>query len=811
MLAIVLVPLVFLGRELAAGSSTLASFELPKIVTLRLLVGLMICLWLLEWGLQSRYSGIVPWHKSSPRSWIWGIRCWLRENPTRWLYLAVGIFTGATLLSTLLSASLEVSLWGEVPGQDSYSAHTTAAYVLLFAVISSHLRTLSQLWRLLGAIVVMGVLVAAYAVLQHYGYDVLHTMEPPTAERVTSTLSNPILAGAVMLMTILISLLAATITLRGSMSTSGFWWRLGAWGLVLAVQLLGLLFTYTRGPSTGTLMALVAFITLALVFANWRIAVRAGMVLAVAVLVAAAIVFLPARLGSQQPDPVAEHVPELISSVAGQVPILGSQAGAGRLSGRVEIWKESWGLMTHHPWFGFDTLSWPYLRSLVGYGPDMFHSTYLLVSPPAHMLFPSETSHAHNYFVHQGVELGFLGLASALGLFAAVLLVGGYQLLWRRGRYSIVYKVLLIEVLATLAGRMIEQMVGVARVSDLTIFWVLLAVFAALPAIMEVRRTVPGQASEVFQLKAGIPVGIAHAPSWRGYKWQVLGRLALIACVVTGIATLTWAKGINHVWAAVIADRAAEEFDDGRWRNSLASLDQAISLAPDVSTYYGHRTTVYSAMGRDTSQDQHPKCGGLADNRAKKVCLAEEAYLGNLEWVQVRPFSFRSRVALANSALALALLKHDAHFANETVRLHREVTDMVPNSYMSWNRLAEVSITLGEPDGALLPLEKSLEITGDSKQSFEALLLQAKAYLSLGEFKMAIDSAGEAIRLDSSNPETYTSRAFAYTLLGEDDMAQQELDRAVGSGFARDVLTSALDDLKQKRLVESEASHDAQN
>jgi len=813
LLAIVLVPLVFLGREFGAGSSTIGSFELPKIVILRLLVGLMASLWLIEWGLQARISGAGLWNRSSPALWLSGIRRWLQESPTRWLYLAVAFFAGATLLSTVLSASLDVSLWGEVPGQDSYSAYTTFAYVLLFAVISSHLRTQSQLWRLLGAIVVMGVLVAAYSVLQHYGHDVFYLMVPPTAERTTSTLSNPILAGAVMLMTILISLVAATITLRGSMITSGFWWKLGAWGLVLAVQLLGLLFTYTRGPSTGTIVALVAFISLTLVFANWRIAVKAGMVLAVAVLVAAAVVILPARQGEQQSAAVSRSGPvsELVSSVAAQVPILGGESGAGRLSGRVEIWKDSWGLMTHHPWFGFDSLSLPFLRSLVGYGPDLFHSTYLLVSRPGFDMVPSEMSHAHNYFVHQGVELGFLGLVSALSLFAAVLLAGSYQLLWRRKDYSMVYKMLLIGLLATLVGRLIEQMVGVARVSDLTIFWVLLAAFAALPAIMEVRRNSPGLALRDLQRTGENHVRLDNAPDRRPYHWQFLGRLALIACVVAGIGVLTWGKGINYVRAAVIADRAAEEFHDGFLQNSLSSLEQAISLAPDVSTYYGHRAAVYSAIGRESSLDQHLECGDLPDMRAKKVCLAEETYLSNVNWVQIRPFSFRSRMALANSALALALLKHDAHFASEAIRLHREVTDMVPNSYRSWNRLAEVSIVLGQPDGALPPLEKSLEITGDVDQSFVALLLQAKAYLSLGEPNMAIARTDDAIRIYSNNPEIYANRAFAYTLLGKDDMAQQEVARAVGSGFDRDVLVSAIEKLKQRWPAKSTHTPDAQN
>ena len=37
---------------------------------------------------------------------------------------------------------------------------------------------------------------------------------------------------------------------------------------------------------------------------------------------------------------------------------------------------------------------------------------------------------------------------------------------------------ILVGLLAALVGRFIEQIVGLARISDLTIFWVLLAVFA---------------------------------------------------------------------------------------------------------------------------------------------------------------------------------------------------------------------------------------------------------------------------------------------------------------------------------------------
>ena len=182
LLTIMLVPLAFLGRSFGEGSSVIGSFELPKIVLLRTLVGLMAGLWLAEWALISGFpfslAATEQPFRLRPMTWLSSLRDWLRAQPTRWVTLAALLFLVTTLLSTVLSVSWQVSLWGDVPGQDSYSAYTVVAYVLLFAVIATHLKTAPQLWRLLGAIVAVGLLVAGYAVLQHYGHDFLDLLEP---------------------------------------------------------------------------------------------------------------------------------------------------------------------------------------------------------------------------------------------------------------------------------------------------------------------------------------------------------------------------------------------------------------------------------------------------------------------------------------------------------------------------------------------------------------------------------------------------------------------------------------------------------
>ena len=57
----------------------------------------------------------------------------------------------------------------------------------------------------------------------------------------------------------------------------------------------------------------------------------------------------------------------------------------------------------------------------------------------------------------------------------------------------------------------------------------------------------------------------------------------------------------------------------------------------------------------------------------------------------------------------------------------------------------------------------------------------------------------EAIRLDPELVPAFVNRAIAYTLLSKDTQAQQDVDRAVGLGFDRGALESAIKDAKNRR------------
>lgn len=833
LLAVVLVPLVFLDPDHFLSEAVIAYVEVPKIALLRTLAGLMVILWLVEWGLSgqfplvSRFKGPGP--RFQPQAWLKGLAGWLRSQPTRWLILAVWFFLGTTLLSTVLSASFSVSLWGEVPGQDSFAAYTIIAYVLLFGVITTHLKTRPQLWRILGAIVVMGVLAAGYAVLQHYGHDFLGVLEATGGgrSRVTSTVGNAVFAGALMLMPISISLMLATITLSKLMETTGapkdarprmaVLAVLGLWVLVLTVQLLGIIFTFSRGPWLGTILALVGFTALAAVLTGWRnlgwailtlgLAVALtwvvlqwsgtvsvisggpwpGVILAMVGLLAlgvvlrgplavgrattgleplvgqtriasvintrvlgwvslalgltaaaalAAIVVLPSSnndtgaSGNESAtatttDYRAINVTERFASITGEV-------FSGDFSNRGVMWQGSLLLMRDHPWFDFDSLGLSWLRPVVGYGPDLFRYTYLLVSVHhSANLIPAEPDHAHNFFLHQGVEQGILGLLSSLGLFAAVFSVGGYQLIRGRRSYSGLHTLVLIGLLATLAGRFLEQMVGVARVSDLTIFWALLAVFTALPAVMQPSEAREEPAPLRQNPRAGRPRGGRSSRSRTepgNYDWQRFLRLAIVAWAIGGIIALTWVKTLNYPRAGLVAGEAVEHFQRADYQATLASLNRAIELAPDVPVYHLYKASVYAAYVQNPRVPPEPECSLEPNGTPYKICLGQKIYLSNLAGVQQRPLYWRSRLALANSALALGL-------ESEAIEGYQQVVSMVPASWPLYNRLAEAYLDTGQPASALAALADSLAITGETSNSNEALALQKVAYQKLDEMK----------------------------------------------------------------------------
>ena len=766
LLIVVLVPLAALGRTYGEWSSVVGSFELPKIALLRSLVGLMAALSLAKWAIEANFTVGPPSVDSGSwlRPYLWPslIYKWSRVEPFRWLFLAAGLFLVSVLLSTALSGALSTSLWGDIPGQDSYSAYTVVAYVALFGIIAVNLRTTSQVWRLLGAVVLVGTAVGGYSIFQNFGLDFLNLLEPAGGSRSSSTLGNSQFAAALLLMTIPVSLAVAALSLRSRWKSAEFWPQTAAWSVVLAIQLLGIVYTFSRGPWLGTLFALAVFLLLAAIFAGRQAAVRSVLVLVFASVLTAIVLWLPSELSLRQAsgtfDPVAgtgtvRGTVDRAASAAGEVT---GGSGAGGLASRARIWDGSLDLMVNRPWFGFDDDGAAPLRQLVGYGPELFRPTYLLISPPADSsALPNEVAQAHNYFIHQGVELGFLGFVTSISIFVTLFLVGGIGLYQRRREWSRLQTLLLVCILAAMAGRVLGQLVSVARVSDLMLEWVLLAIFAALPFIGGAAG--PRRLYRVQAPVVGWSNGLLSALRW-GY------RPAVVLVIAGLLVALTLEKNVNYLRAAYQADKAALAFRDGREEEALSSLSTALSLAPDVSTYHLQLAAISPTLNE-----------GNVDRRVR----SEQALLRSQEWVGQRPYDLRARLALAEATFSFATATRDSGLLGRAVEMYRETAELVPNSYPLLNLSAQVSITADKPEMALEPLQRSLAITGQqNKRSVPALQLKGTAIHHLGRSDEALEVLDLAVELNPEFDLSYIHRGNVLADLSRLELAQADFGKA---------------------------------
>ena len=70
-------------------------------------------------------------------------------------------------------------------------------------------------------------------------------------------------------------------------------------------------------------------------------------------------------------------------------------------------------------------------------------------------------------------------------------------------------------------------------------------------------------------------------------------------------------------------------------------------------------------------------------------------------------------------------------------------------------------------------------------------------YLNLGQVEAAIGDYGEAIRLDPRHADAYAGRALAYTALGKDSEADEDVKRAEELGVDSASLEEAIQQVRE--------------
>ena len=408
-----------------------------------------------------------------------------------------------------------------------------------------------------------------------------------------------------------------------------------------------------------------------------------------------------------------------VSSVSPRLSNIWSELASDHPESRFSIWRVSARLIVHRPWFPFEDLSLPLLRPLFGYGPETNRYVYPLEAPPGEQY--ALPSYAHNHFVHEATELGILGVAAYAGIFAAVLVTA--VVLVRRDRLGGLQsrKIVLAAVFAALVGRGVEQVFGIPRIGDLTLFWVLLGVFVALPAVS--RPEAPERPHKLHRPPA---TAIDTSP------WKLLVALLLVLALLP----LIWSKTVNYLVADAYATSAREHIP-ADYPKALSLLEKASELAPDVPAYYWYHSELLDSLLQQ------------APDAELRAGLAERIYADRWRAVQANPLSQEARIKLASAAMTLARLGYTGK-ADETIRLYRELVTMAPGYGQLYNVLATAYIDFGKPREAVTVLERSLGMNQARAVQTRGYYLKGVAYMELGNTRGATASLKHSLGLDAS-------------------------------------------------------------
>src|SRR5574341_92419 len=406
-------------------------FEPDKIALLRSLVLIVAAAWLIkiiqEGGLR---------FENLPADRFRSLRGFLRLP----LALPVLAFIASYLISTLFSVTPYTSWFGSY--QRMQATFTTYSYLVLFAAVAANVRRRAQVERILTTVIITGLPISLYGTLQHYHLDPL-PWGGDTVQRVTGNMGNAIFLAAYLIMAALVTLGRVAVTahtiLTEEANAARHMVRLTCYVVILALNLVAIWFTQSRGPLAGLAVGLFFFAVLTALYwgHRWRVRQPRLSVLAngaalfsIGMVVVGAAFFVLLNfpngpLQSLRNIPTIGRLAQISDEIEGRT-------GTGRV--RVLIWQGVVQLLTPHPPLQYPPDGrpdiWNALRPLIGYGPEGLYVAYNRFYPPELGQIEARNAspdRSHNETFDALAFTGVIGLVIAMTLYVAVFY---YSLKW---------------------------------------------------------------------------------------------------------------------------------------------------------------------------------------------------------------------------------------------------------------------------------------------------------------------------------------------------------------------------------------------
>lgn len=230
-------------------------FEPDKIALLRSIALIMVAAWLI------RFIDNRGWRNRTALRWSNPEAVWHKPFVLPVLLL-VAVYAVATMFSVTPGASWAGSY------QRLQGTYTTLSYVVILALMATTIRRPEQIRRVVTVMIVASIPVSLYGILQHFGHDPLPWGGNVQA-RVAGHLGNAIFIAAYLIMVVPLTVARIVESFQNiltddQMAASDVV-RASVYIFTLAIQLLTIYWSGSRGPLIGLGVGLFAFILILLV------------------------------------------------------------------------------------------------------------------------------------------------------------------------------------------------------------------------------------------------------------------------------------------------------------------------------------------------------------------------------------------------------------------------------------------------------------------------------------------------------------------------------------------------------------------
>lgn len=780
--AIATVPLLF------SFNGTTRAFEEPKTYALHFFA--LILLGMLVWTGVNRGVSVWQARRSSESLDLWP---WIRQNPANLLLSLIAIFSFGYVLSALLSPVPMFSILGADPETTGYNLYTFLSMIVVSLAIVVYATKPQQIWRVIYAIAIVGVITSIYGILQSNGWDPIGVVDQQ--ERVISSFGNPIYFGAYLVIAIP---LTASLIVR--LLIPNIWVRALVISVMLSIEVLALWLTGSRGPLIGLGGGVLAAVVAIGVATPARLVTSKYLFIA-GILVAGPVITIlliaprggiysrPIQLSGEfdavvdrlQNSPGQQDVDEPVTSEPVTIPEGGGEQLSGvspvpltsdsggfveaGLSGRTQIWTEVFELATtwerQQPDRGISKV----LRPVFGYGPDMLRYSTPLVSEPRVSM--QVVDQAHNKFLQYLAELGWSGLF----VFIAVLVV----LLWMltdtlrsiRGLAKTDHDhfiLMAVGITGAIAGNTVEQLTGVGRISDLFAFWLLVSMTIVLYRIVTQTIVITNQTEiDKGNKQRGVQKAIRHNEQYGRVPAVIATSIFAVLAVV-----LFYSVDIGNLRGSILGVKGAS---DPRASTGFVALRDAQELAPN------YEFLVIESTDRLLQESRLFEEQGDTDSA---VLVVEEARNQLLDFHSRNPLALATRVMLANVASRRVELGVP-NSAGEMVASFEDLAEQFPNEGNLLSAVGAVYLIVGRNEDAVAMADRAIEIERTTRGIQQAWWVRATALTLMGDERGAAIAHLTAITRGPESELAISSHyalADAYEADGDNETAELHRQRA---------------------------------